>query len=56
MDNYRSGENRSNEMIQAQMWFGATGQGKKSFNHHECWEVVKNANVLEIFPRVPPLC
>ncbi|BBH05594.1 hypothetical protein Prudu_017037 [Prunus dulcis] len=26
-------------MIQAQMWFGATGQGKKSFNHFECWEV-----------------
>ncbi|CAL2246064.1 unnamed protein product [Prunus armeniaca] len=41
MNNYRSGENRTNEMIQAQMWFGATGGGKKSFNHHECWEVVK---------------
>ncbi|BBH05510.1 Nucleotide-diphospho-sugar transferases superfamily protein [Prunus dulcis] len=41
MDNYRSGENRTNEMIQAHMWFGATGGGKKSFNHHECWEVVK---------------
>ncbi|BBN68711.1 hypothetical protein Prudu_541S000300 [Prunus dulcis] len=41
MDNYRSGQNRTNEMIQAQMWFGATGGGKKSFTHHECWEVVK---------------
>ncbi|BBH03143.1 hypothetical protein Prudu_013930 [Prunus dulcis] len=41
MDNYRRGENRTNEMIQAQMWFGATGGGKKSFNHRECWEVVK---------------
>ncbi|BBH03219.1 hypothetical protein Prudu_014019 [Prunus dulcis] len=30
MDNYRSGENRTNEMIQAQMWFGATRGGKKS--------------------------
>ncbi|BBH08881.1 zinc ion-binding protein [Prunus dulcis] len=29
MDNYRSRENRTNEMIQAQMWFGATGGGKK---------------------------
>ncbi|CAL8133304.1 unnamed protein product [Prunus armeniaca] len=36
MNNYRSRENRTNEM-----WFGATGGGKKSFNHHECWEVVK---------------
>ncbi|BBH07212.1 hypothetical protein Prudu_019085 [Prunus dulcis] len=30
MDNYRSGQNRTNEIIQAQMWFGATGGGKKS--------------------------
>ncbi|BBG97498.1 Nucleotide-diphospho-sugar transferases superfamily protein, partial [Prunus dulcis] len=29
IDNQRSGENLSNEIIQAQMWFGATGQGKK---------------------------
>ncbi|BBG94261.1 zinc ion-binding protein [Prunus dulcis] len=41
MDNYRSRENRTNETIQAQMWFSATRGGKKSFNHHECWEVVK---------------
>ncbi|CAL2263653.1 unnamed protein product [Prunus armeniaca] len=39
MNLYRSGENRTNELIQAQMWFGATGGGKKSFTHHECWEV-----------------
>ncbi|CAL2260388.1 unnamed protein product [Prunus armeniaca] len=38
-DNHRSGENLISEMIQAQMWFGAIGQGKKTFNHHECWEV-----------------
>ncbi|BBH02279.1 hypothetical protein Prudu_012798 [Prunus dulcis] len=30
MDNYRSGQNRTNEMIQAQMWFGATGVAKKT--------------------------
>ncbi|CAL8157582.1 unnamed protein product [Prunus armeniaca] len=41
MHNYRSRENRTNEIIQAQMWFSVTGGGKKSFNHHECWEVVK---------------
>ncbi|CAL2243301.1 unnamed protein product [Prunus armeniaca] len=41
MYNYRSRENRTNEIIQVQMWFGATGGGKKNFNHHECWEVVK---------------
>ncbi|CAL8088742.1 unnamed protein product [Prunus armeniaca] len=29
MDNHRSRENLSNEMIQAQMWFGAIGQGQK---------------------------
>ncbi|BBH07225.1 zinc ion-binding protein [Prunus dulcis] len=53
MDKYRSGENRSNEMIQAQMWFGATGQGKKSFNHLECWEVVKNCKRFRIIPTGP---
>ncbi|BBH02057.1 hypothetical protein Prudu_012508 [Prunus dulcis] len=29
IDNHRSGENLSSEIMQAQMWFGATGQGKK---------------------------
>ncbi|CAL2239179.1 unnamed protein product [Prunus armeniaca] len=53
MDNHRSGENLSNEMIQAQMWFGATGQGKNSFNHHECWEVVKNCKCFRIIPTGP---
>ncbi|BBG97249.1 hypothetical protein Prudu_006306 [Prunus dulcis] len=53
MDNYRSGENRTNEMIQAQMWFGATGGGKKSFNHHECWEVVKYCKRFIIIPTGP---
>ncbi|CAL2271938.1 unnamed protein product [Prunus armeniaca] len=50
MDNYRSGENRTNEMIQAQMWFGATRGGKKNFNHHECWEVVKYCKRFIIIP------
>ncbi|BBH03452.1 zinc ion-binding protein [Prunus dulcis] len=53
MDNYRSGENRTNEMIQAQMWFGATGGGKKSFNHHECLEVVKYCKRFIIIPTGP---
>ncbi|BBN70271.1 hypothetical protein Prudu_1454S000500 [Prunus dulcis] len=53
MDNYRSGENRTNEMIQAQMWFGATGGGKKSFNHHKCWEVVKYCKRFIIIPTGP---
>ncbi|CAL9028378.1 unnamed protein product [Prunus brigantina] len=26
-DNHRSGENLGNEIMQAQMWFGAIGQG-----------------------------
>ncbi|BBH05603.1 hypothetical protein Prudu_017046 [Prunus dulcis] len=29
MDNHRSEGNLSSEIMQAQMWFGATGQGKK---------------------------
>ncbi|BBG98532.1 Long-chain fatty alcohol dehydrogenase family protein [Prunus dulcis] len=33
MDNHRSGENLSSEIMQAQMWFGATGQGKKIPNY-----------------------
>ncbi|BBG92340.1 zinc ion-binding protein [Prunus dulcis] len=42
-NNYRSRENLSSEM-----WFGAIGQGKKTFNHHECWEVVKNCKRFRI--------
>ncbi|BBH02475.1 zinc ion-binding protein [Prunus dulcis] len=53
MDNHRSRENLSNEIIQAQMWFGATGQGKKSFNHFECWEVVKYCKRFRIIPTGP---
>ncbi|CAL2277601.1 unnamed protein product [Prunus armeniaca] len=30
MDNIRSGQNLADEIIQAQMWFDAIGQGKKS--------------------------
>ncbi|CAL8082042.1 unnamed protein product [Prunus armeniaca] len=53
MDNHRNGENLSDEMIQAQMRFGATGQGKKSFNHHECWVVVKYCKRFRIIPTGP---
>ncbi|CAL8164499.1 unnamed protein product [Prunus armeniaca] len=31
-----------NEIMQVQMWFSAIAQDKKSFNNHQCWEVVKN--------------
>ncbi|BBH02411.1 Nucleotide-diphospho-sugar transferases superfamily protein, partial [Prunus dulcis] len=48
MDNHRSGENLSSEIMQAQMWFGATRQGKKSFNHTHCWEAVKNCKRFQI--------
>ncbi|CAL2237790.1 unnamed protein product [Prunus armeniaca] len=54
-DNHRSGENLSSEIVQAQMWFGAIGQGKKTFNHHECWEVVKNCKRFIIIPMGPPV-
>ncbi|CAL8996338.1 unnamed protein product [Prunus brigantina] len=35
------------------MFFGATGQGKKSFNHMHCWEVVKNCKKFQIIPMGP---
>ncbi|BBH05604.1 hypothetical protein Prudu_017047 [Prunus dulcis] len=41
IDKHRSGENLSSE-------FGATGQGKKSFNHTHCWEVVKTCKRFQI--------
>ncbi|CAL2261051.1 unnamed protein product [Prunus armeniaca] len=53
MHNYRSGENSTNEIIQAQMWFDATGGVQKSFNHHECWEVVKYCKRFIIIPTGP---
>ncbi|BBG96985.1 Long-chain fatty alcohol dehydrogenase family protein [Prunus dulcis] len=40
-------------IMQAQMWFGATGQGKKSFNHTHCWEVVKTCKRFQIIPTGP---
>ncbi|BBN68807.1 Long-chain fatty alcohol dehydrogenase family protein [Prunus dulcis] len=46
-DNHRSGENLSSEH---KCGFGATGQGKKSFNHTHCWEVVKNCKIFQIIP------
>ena len=35
------------------MWFDATGGGQKSFNHHECWEVVKYCKRFIIIPTGP---
>ncbi|CAL2272166.1 unnamed protein product [Prunus armeniaca] len=34
-------------------FFGATGQGKKSFNHTHCWEVVKHCKKFQIIPTGP---
>ncbi|CAL9012769.1 unnamed protein product, partial [Prunus brigantina] len=53
MDNHASRENLNDEIVQAQMWYGATGQGKKSFNHTQCWEVVKHCKRFSIIPTVP---
>ncbi|CAL9020112.1 unnamed protein product [Prunus brigantina] len=53
MDNHRSGENLSSEIMQAQIFFGAPGQGKKSLNHTLCWEVVKNCKRFQIIPTGP---
>ncbi|CAL9001319.1 unnamed protein product [Prunus brigantina] len=52
MNNHASGENLSDEIAQAQMWYGSTGQGKKSFNHTQCWEVVKHCKRFSIIPTV----
>ena len=35
------------------MWFGAMGQGKKSFVHFQCWEVVKDCSRFKIIPTGP---
>ncbi|KAL6286520.1 hypothetical protein ACE6H2_010910 [Prunus campanulata] len=37
------------------MWFGAMGQGKKSFVHFQCWEVVKDCSRFKIIPTGPPV-
>ncbi|KAI5338397.1 hypothetical protein L3X38_017668 [Prunus dulcis] len=47
-ENIRSGQNLSDEIIQAQAWFDAMGQDKKSLLHHECWEVVKDCSRFKI--------
>ncbi|KAI5340042.1 hypothetical protein L3X38_019316 [Prunus dulcis] len=54
-ENIRSGQNLSDEIIQAQMWFGAMGQDKKSFVHFQCWEVVKDCLRFKIIPICPPV-
>ncbi|CAL8167483.1 unnamed protein product [Prunus armeniaca] len=53
MNNHASGENLSDEIVQAQMWYGAIGQGKKNFNHTQCWEVVKHCKRFNIIPTAP---
>ncbi|CAL2237089.1 unnamed protein product [Prunus armeniaca] len=55
MNNHRSGENLSSEIMQEQMFFGATGQGKKSFNHTLCWEVMKNCKRFQIILTGPTI-
>ncbi|CAL9024113.1 unnamed protein product, partial [Prunus brigantina] len=54
-DNIRSGQNLSDEIIQVQMWFGATGQGNKNFVHFQCWEVVKDFPKFRIIPTGSPV-
>ncbi|CAL2247362.1 unnamed protein product [Prunus armeniaca] len=54
-ENIRSGQNLSDEILQAQMWFGAMGQGKKSLLSHECWEVVKDCSRFKIISTGPPV-
>lgn len=39
--------------MQAQMWFGAMGGGKKSFINHHCWDVVKNCARFKILSTGP---
>ncbi|CAL9007458.1 unnamed protein product, partial [Prunus brigantina] len=53
MNNRASGENLSDEIGQAQMWYGATGQGKKDFNHTQCWEVVKHCPKFSVIRTAP---
>ncbi|BBG93282.1 zinc ion-binding protein [Prunus dulcis] len=51
MDNYRSGENRTNEVNDSSTNVVRCNRGgKKSFNHHECWEVVKYYKRFIIIP------
>ncbi|CAL8089157.1 unnamed protein product [Prunus armeniaca] len=47
--------NLADEILQAQMWFGAMGQGKKSFMSHQCLEVVKNCSRFKIISTGPPV-
>ncbi|CAL2246552.1 unnamed protein product [Prunus armeniaca] len=44
------GQRSKPEIIQTQMWFGVIGRGKKSFNNHQCLEVVKNCLRFKIIP------
>ncbi|CAL2257400.1 unnamed protein product [Prunus armeniaca] len=54
-DNIRSGQNLTDEIVQTQMWFGAMGQGKKSFQSHQCWEIVKNCSRFKIICIASPV-
>ncbi|CAL2256053.1 unnamed protein product [Prunus armeniaca] len=44
---------KKKKIMQAQMGFGAIRQGKKTFNHDQCWEVVKNCSRFRIIPTGP---
>ncbi|CAL8162334.1 unnamed protein product [Prunus armeniaca] len=54
-DNIRSDQNLTDEILQAQMWFGTMRQSKKSFLSHQCWEVVKNCSRFKIIFNGPPV-
>ncbi|BBG97902.1 hypothetical protein Prudu_007160 [Prunus dulcis] len=55
MDNYISGENRTNEVNDSNTDVVRCNRGgKKSFNHHhECWDVVKYCKRFIIIPTDP---
>ncbi|KAM1980123.1 hypothetical protein FF1_037435 [Malus domestica] len=54
--NLRSGENYTDQLIQAQAWYGAKTKSKnKSFNRWECWNIVKDCpkfRVVSVGPEV----
>ncbi|KAM1158044.1 hypothetical protein ACFX1X_028890 [Malus domestica] len=53
-DNLLSGENLSDEALQAQVWYNAANKNK-SFTRHECWNVVKGCPTYKIVGNGPPV-